>query len=96
MTARPMSQERYAALNMLDELRRITCLGEADVPPAFEQIVMELFNATIKDVEACEAARLLVFDCTPYTITFSNRTYTIRTVDDLRTYLDREVPEPGR
>lgn len=96
MTARPMSPAREAALAVMEELWRINWFGEADVPPAFEARVMELINATIRDAEACEAARFLVFDHPPYTITIGSRTYTIRTVDDLRTYLEREVPEPGR
>ena len=94
MTARPMSPEREAALDLLKEL-----VGRAeDYTNRFcsvDDAALRLALATINDPAACKAAKALV-DLKEHTIAIGSRTYTIRTVDDLRTYLEREVPEPGR
>lgn len=107
-----MSPEREAALDVLAALvgcrpvadRIQAAMREAwpdlngffcVVPAAIETRVVDLIDEVLGD----DLGSYLLYECLlggGGRIEVQGRSYTIRTVDDLRTYLEREVPEPGR
>lgn len=88
-----MSAARTAAIAALKEL-----LHDASGLPNyawthFHATVLDLVLATLPDDASRNSARALARRETE-TITVNGRVYPIRTVDDLRVYLERECPEP--
>lgn len=90
-----MSAHREAALDVLKELVRVMEGHPVETLTAAETAAARLVYVTLNDAHAIAGAQAALHGAVAF-FTIGNRTYTIRTVDDLRTYLEREVPEPGR
>ncbi len=75
------------------ELRGMSLPGKIEVP------TVRLIDEVLGKQDGFGLGSYLLYECLlggGGRIEVQGRSYTIRTVDDLRTYLEREVPEPPR
>lgn len=94
VTTKPrMSPEREAALDVLGELVRVMEGHPVETLTAAETAAARLVYVTLNDAHAIAGAQAALHGGRAF-IAIGSRTYTIRTVDDLRVYLERECPEP--